>query len=315
MTNMTFSAIGTLTSGQSVTRSDPTIVRATWNPRLKRRRLFGMLFMLTTILATLAAMGALVYLLSGIFADGWDKLSWSFIDSFPSRFPEKAGIKAALYGSAYLAAFTAMFAIPVGVGAAVYLEEFARDNKLRKIIDLNIANLAGVPSIVFGLLGLTLFVRMFGFDRSILAGALTMSILILPIIIVSAREALKAVPTSIRHAAYALGATRWQTTRAHVLPAAMPGILTGVILSMSRATGETAPLVLIGALSYVAFVPEGPMDSFTVLPIQIFNWIGRPQEEFHLLAAAGIIVLLGVLLATNSLAIFIRYKFQGKYRW
>jgi len=296
-------------------REKAEILRATWNPKLKRRRLIGSLFMLTTVAATVGSIGALGFLLNDIFVDGWDHLSWDFFNNFPSRFAEKAGIKAALYGSAYLAVFTALFAIPVGVGAAVYLEEFAEESTFRKVIDINIANLAGVPSIVFGLLGLTLFVRFFGLERSIISGALTMSILILPIIIVAAREALKAVPASIRHAAFALGATRWQTVRAHVLPAATPGILTGVILSMSRATGETAPLILIDTLSYVAFVPEGPMDSFTVLPIQMFNWIMRPQEEFHYIAAAGIIVLLGVLLATNALAIFIRYKFQGKYRW
>lgn len=290
-------------------------VRATWKPALARRRTVGYLFMISTFCATLLGVAALAYLLYSITSQGFGTLSWDFLTNFPSRFAHKAGIKAALYGSTYIALLTAAFAVPVGVGAAVYLEEFASDTKLRRVIDINIANLAGVPSIVYGMLGLAVFVRFLGFERSILSGALTMSILILPIIIVSAREALKAVPQSIRSAAYALGATRWQTVRAHVIPSAMPGIMTGVILSMARATGETAPLILIGALNFVAFVPEGPLDSFTVLPIQVFNWASRPQESFHEIAASGIIVLLAVLLATNAVAVFLRYRFQKKIQW
>lgn len=289
--------------------------RAAWNPRLDQRHAIGHVFRFATLTATVASVLILAVLLWNITANGIDWLSWEFLDNFPSRFPSKAGIKSALWGTAYLTVFTALFAIPAGVGAAIYLEEFASDTKLRKIVDINIANLAGVPSIVYGMLGLAVFVRFLGFDRSIIAGALTMAVLILPIIIVSAREALKAVPSSVRHAAFALGATRWQAVRAHVLPSALPGISTGIILSMSRAMGETAPLILIGALNFIAFVPEGPMDSFTALPIQIFNWASRPQEDFHSVAAAGIIVLLALLLTTNALAIFIRYKFQGKARW
>lgn len=290
-------------------------IRATWRPRLAARHAVGHGFRLATLGAIAVALAALGILLYQVIASGHTWLTWDFITSFPSRFAAKAGIKAALVGSAYMAVFTALFAVPLGVGAAVYLEEFAKDTKLRKVIDVNIANLAGVPSIVYGMLGLGIFVRTLGLGRSIVAGSLTMSMLILPIIIVSAREALKAVPQSVRLAAFALGSTNWQAVRAHVLPAATPGILTGVILSMSRAAGETAPLILIGALNFVAFLPDGPMDSFTVLPIQIFNWASRPQQDFHDLAAAGIMVMIGVLVVTNGAAILIRQHYQGKIRW
>jgi phosphate transport system permease protein len=286
-----------------------------WQPRLARRRAVGRIFLAFAVLATGLGVAALVYLLHSVAGEGLETLTLDFLTNFPSRFAHKAGIKAALFGSAYIALLTALFAVPLGVGAAVYLEEFAADTRLRRLIDVNIANLAGVPSIVYGMLGLAVFVRAMGFGRSLLAGALTMALLILPIIIVAAREALKAVPGSVRSAAYALGATRWQAVRAHVLPAALPGIMTGVILAMARATGETAPLILIGALNFVAFTPEGPLDSFTVLPIQIYNWASRPQEEFHAIAASGIIVLLGVLLATNAAAIVLRYRFQRKVQW
>ena len=235
-------------------------------------------------------------------------LDTQFLSSFPSRFPEKAGIKSALYGTLWLVSLTAAFAIPVGALAAVYLEEYATPTRLNETFNINIANLAGVPSIVYGILGLAIFVRFMALERSVVSGALTMSLLILPVIIIASKEAIKAVPSSLRQAAFAVGATRWQVIRAHVLPAASPGILTGVILALSRAIGETAPLIMIGALTYVAFVPEGPMDEFTALPIQIFNWTSRPQEEFHQLASAGIIVLLGVLLLMNALAVFIRYR-------
>ena len=195
---------------------------------------------------------------------------------------------------------------------ALYLEELSRKGKFAKLIEINISNLAGVPSIVYGIIGLAIFVRGLGLERSLLSGALTMSLLILPVIIIASREAIKTVPMSIRQAAFALGATRWRTAWAHVLPASFPGILTGVILALSRAIGETAPLIMIGALTYVAFLPEGPMDSFTALPIQIFNWVSRPQQEFHELAAGGIIVLLIVLLTMNATAIFIRQKSEKK---
>ena len=244
---------------------------------------------------------------------GW--IDWQFLTEFPSRFPEKAGIKSALWGTVWLISFTALISIPVGVAAAIYLEEYAATTRVNRLIEINIANLAGVPSIVYGILGLAIFVRWFALGRSVLAGSMTMSLLVLPVIIMASREAIRSVPPSIRHAAFALGATRWQTVRHHVLPSATPGILTGVILALSRAIGETAPLIMIGALTYVAFVPEGPLDPFTALPIQIFNWASRPQVEFHALAAAGILVLLIVLLAMNAVAITIRQRSQRKSQW
>ena len=257
---------------------------------------------------TLFAIAILCVLIYEVSSLGLPWLDAQFLSSFPSRFPEKAGIKSALVGTLWLISLTAAISIPVGVLAAVYLEEYARPTRLTGFINLNIANLAGVPSIVYGILGLAIFVRFFALERSVISGALTMSLLILPVIIIASREAIKAVPGSLRQAAYAVGATRWQVVRTHVLPSALPGILTGVILAISRAIGETAPLIMIGALTYVAFVPEGPMDEFTALPIQIFNWTSRPQEEFHELASAGIVVLLCVLLVMNAMAVYIRYR-------
>lgn len=268
----------------------------------------AMLFKYFCVAVTGAAVTLLAVLIYQVSVLGMPWLDMQFLSSFPSRFPEKAGLKSALVGTLWLVSMTAAFAIPVGVLAAVYLEEYARPNRLTEFININIANLAGVPSIVYGILGLAIFVRAFGFERSVLSGALTMSLLILPVIIIAAKEAIKAVPSSLRQAAYAVGATRWQVIRAHVLPSALPGILTGVILAVSRAIGETAPLIMIGALTYVAFVPEGPMDEFTALPIQIFNWTSRPQQEFHELASAGIVVLLCVLLMMNAVAVYIRYR-------
>ncbi|HHX81508.1 MAG TPA: phosphate ABC transporter permease PstA [Pseudomonadaceae bacterium] len=256
----------------------------------------------------------LVVLLFQVFMTGIGWLDWQFLSSFPSRFPERAGIKSALVGTTWLIVLVAMISIPVGVSTALYLEEFARKGRIAKIIEVNIANLAGVPSIVYGILGLAIFVRYFALERSLLSGALTMSLLILPTIIIASREAIMAVPQSIRAAAYSLGATKWQTTWHHVLPASFPGIMTGIILSLSRAIGETAPLIMIGALTFVAFLPTGPMDSFTALPIQIYNWVSRPQPEFHELAAAGIIVLLAVLLLMNATAIYIRNKTERRLK-
>lgn len=275
---------------------------------LKRRHLVAQLFKNICIGFTLFAVGVLGLLIYQVGADGLPWLDWKFLNNFPSRFPERAGVKSALYGTLWVVSLTALIALPTGVLAAIYLEDYAPKSRLTRIIDINIANLAGVPSIVYGILGLAIFVRFLGLERSVLAGALTMSLLILPVIIISSKEAIRAVPSSIRLAAFAVGATQWQVVRFHVLPAAIPGILTGVILALSRAIGETAPLIMIGALTYVAFVPEGPMDEFTALPIQIFNWTSRPQAEFHELAAAGIIVLLAVLLTMNALAVLIRYK-------
>lgn len=266
------------------------------------------LFRYFCIGVTASAITLLALLIYQVSVLGMPWLDGQFLNSFPSRFPEKAGIKSALVGTLWLVSLTASFAIPVGVLAAVYLEEYAKPNRVTEFINVNIANLAGVPSIVYGILGLAIFVRFFALERSVVSGALTMGLLILPVIIIASKEAIRAVPSSLRQAAFAVGATRWQVIRAHVLPAALPGILTGVILSMSRAIGETAPLIMIGALTYVAFVPESPMDEFTALPIQIFNWTSRPQEEFHELASAGIVVLLGVLLMMNAVAVYIRYR-------
>jgi phosphate transport system permease protein len=280
---------------------------------LRRRRRRSRLFMLFCGSVTWMGAALLLVLLYQVCVAGLQWIDFQFLTSFPSRFPEKAGIKSALAGTLWLISMVAFISIPVGVGAAVYLEEFVARGRISRLIELNIANLAGVPSIVYGIIGLAVFVRGMALERSLLSGALTMSLLILPVIIIASREAIKAVPMSIRHAAYALGATRWQTVWAHVLPASFPGILTGIILALSRAIGETAPLVMIGALTYVAFLPEGPMDAFTALPIQIFNWVSRPQQDFHDLASAAIVVLLGVLLVMNSAAIVIRYKTESRY--
>jgi phosphate transport system permease protein len=282
---------------------------------LGARRRWAALFVATCRLFTWLAVVLLGVLILHVTREGIGWLDGGFLSSYPSRFAEKAGIKSALFGTLWLTSLTALFSIPVGVAAAIYLEEFGGRGKLSAFIDINIANLAGVPSIVYGILGLAIFVRWFSLQRSVLAGALTMSLLILPVIIMSSREAIRAVPHSIRQAALALGATPWQTVRHHVLPAALPGILTGLILALSRAIGETAPLIMIGALTYVAFVPSGPMDAFTALPIQIFNWASRPQAEFHQLAAAGIVVLLAVLLIMNAAAIIIRHRSQRDRAW
>ncbi|MDE2638949.1 MAG: phosphate ABC transporter permease PstA [Chloroflexota bacterium] len=240
-------------------------------------------------------------------------LDQAFLTSFASRIPDRAGIYAPLIGTLYMMVITAAVAFPLGVGAAIYLEEYARQNWFAKMIQINIANLAGVPSIVYGLLGLQLFVRAMELDRSVLAGALTMALLVMPIIIVSSQEALRAVPPSMREGAYALGATRWQVVWSSVLPFAFGGTLTGTILALSRAIGETAPILVIGGLTFIAFLPQSPTDSFTILPIQIFNWVSRPQEDFQLIAAAGIILLLLVLLLMNSAAIILRQR--TRVRW
>ncbi|MFZ5861487.1 MAG: phosphate ABC transporter permease PstA [Nitrospirota bacterium] len=262
--------------------------------------------------ALLVALGSLAALFLDALIDGAGRLSWQFLASFPSRRPEEAGILAALVGSVALILLTAAFALPIGVGAAVYLEEYAGKTWWSRIIEVNIANLAGVPSIVYGLLGLELFVRALKLERSLLAGALTMALLVLPIIIIASREALRTVPNSIREASCALGATRWQTIWYQVLPMALPGILTGSILAFSRAIGEAAPLITIGALTYVAFLPDSVFAPFTALPIQIFNWVSRPQPGFHVNAAAAILVLLAVLLLLNAVAVYLRHRYQRR---
>ena len=256
-----------------------------------------------------SVLGLLVLLIE-VFTDGLPWLSSNLILNYPSRHAEQAGLRSALVGTLWLMGLTAAFTVPIGVGTAIYLEEYAKKNKITSLIEINISNLAGVPSIVYGLLGLALFVQWLSLGRSLLSGALTMSLLILPIVILASREAIRAVPKTYRDAAFALGATEWQVISAVVFPLAIPGILTGVILGMSRAIGETAPVIAISALVYLTFVPNSPLDRFTVLPIQIFNWMSRPQDEFRGLAAAGIVILLLVLLTMNTVAIYIRNRYQ-----
>jgi phosphate transport system permease protein len=291
-----------------------TTATSTFSGHIRRRRIFAMAFAVLCAAATFVAIGFLGLLLYDVLKQGLGGVSWDFINSYPSRKPEEAGIKAALWGTIWLMFMTAIFAVPIGIGSAIYLEEYAPRNWLSRIIQINISNLAGVPSIVYGLLGLALFVRAMQLERSVMAGALTISLLILPIIIIAAQEALRAVPNSIREGAYAVGATRSQMVFRQVVPAALPGMMTGIILALSRGIGETAPLIMIGALLFVPFTPDGPFSRFTVLPIQIFNWSQRPQEEFHQNAAAAIIVLLIVLLTMNSIAIVLRNRFQNSHR-
>jgi phosphate transport system permease protein len=276
------------------------------------RHLTGRLLLSAAIIAVSISLLSLVILLVDAFSDGLTYLDWNFITSYPSRFPDQAGILPALIGTVWVVGLTALLSFPIGVLAAIYLEEYALKNRLTELIQLNIANLAGVPSIVYGLLGLGLFVEALAMGRVVLAGALTMTLLILPVIIITSREAIRSVPKEYREGAFALGASKWQVTRRVVLPEAFPGILTGTILSLSRAIGEAAPMIAIAALAYVRFVPTSPLDRFTVMPIQIYNWINMPRTEFRDLAASGIIVLLIVLLAMNSVAILIRNKYQKR---
>ncbi|MGH7588515.1 MAG: phosphate ABC transporter permease PstA [Gemmatimonadota bacterium] len=285
-------------------------------PGLVRRRRWGRLFELLCLGTTVAGVAVLAVLLVDVLIDGVGWLTGTFFTESPSRIPSRAGIKPALVGTLWLMGLVALIAFPLGVAAAVYLEEYAGKNWVQTVIQTNIANLAGVPSIIYGILGLAVFVRwmvaLTG-GRSLISGALTIALLVLPVIIIAGQEAIRAVPGSIREASYGLGATRWQTVRHHVLPNALPGIMTGTILGLSRAIGETAPLIMIGALTFIAFVPEGPRDAFTVLPIQIFNWASRPQDEFRNLAAATIIVLLVLLLSMNALAIWLRNKYRKEW--
>lgn len=271
------------------------------------------LFVAVCLASVVIPLALLAVLLGDALLDGIQRLGWTFITEYPSRKAEQAGILPALVGSIYLIGLTASLALPVGIGAALYLEEYADPNsRLAHILEVNIANLAGVPSVIYGLLGLGVFVRFFGMGRSLLAGAATMALLILPIVIMASREALRTIPTGLREGALALGATKWQSTFQVVLPMALPGMLTGAILAISRAIGETAPLIVVGALTYVTFLPDGLDSSFTVLPIQIFNWVSRPQDEFMVNAAAGIIVLLGTMLMLNAVAVLLRNRYQKR---
>lgn len=280
---------------------------------IARRRILDLGFQGLALLVLLLALGSLAALIADVWADGADRVTWDFLRGFPSRRPEDAGIWHALTGSMFVIVVTALLAVPVGIAAAIYLEEYGSRNVLARLIEINITNLAAVPSIIYGLLGLGLFVRALGMGRSVLAGASTLALLALPVVILSTREALRAVPKSIREGSYALGATKWQTIWYQVLPVAVPGILTGIILALSRAIGETAPLIAIGALTYVPFAPDGIWSPFTVLPIQIFNWVSRPQIEFRANAAGGILVLLTLLMAMNAAAIWLRDRYQKRY--
>jgi phosphate transport system permease protein len=276
------------------------------------RRGIGQMFAVICLIATVTGIVFLGVLLADLWRDGGSRLSAGFLNGFPSRLPARAGIKPALLGSLWTLLLTAIISFPIGVGTAIWLEEYADKNRFTRLIQTNIANLAGVPSIVYGILGLTLFVRMLNLGNSILAGALTLALLILPVVIIASQEAIKAVPNSIRLGAYALGATRWETVRFHVLPQAMPGVLTGTILALSRAIGEAAPMIMVGAAAYIGFIPRSPMDQFTVIPIQIFNWVSMPQTEFQAVAAAGSIVLLAALLTLNAVAILLRNKYSRR---
>lgn len=280
----------------------------------RRRHRRDRAFQAAALVALLAALAALGLLVVDVLQDGWTRLDWQFLTSFPSRRASEAGIYHALVGSVFVLVLTAALALPMGVAAAIYLEEYGKRSLLARFIEINIANLAAVPSIIYGLLGLGLFVRALGMGRSLIAGAATLALLALPVVILSTREALRTVPGSIREASYALGATRWQTIWHQVLPMAMPGMLTGLILALSRAIGETAPLITIGALTYVPFAPDSIWSPFTVLPIQIFNWVSRPQAEFRVNAAAAIIVLLALLLSMNAVAVLLRDRYQRRMR-
>lgn len=271
-------------------------------------------FRLIALVAIAFAFFVLILLLGRLITDGWEKVNWEFLSSFPSRSAAKAGIAAALAGTVGLLVITIAFALPIGVGAAIYLEEYSSDSRLNRLLELCLANLAGVPSILYGLLGLQFFARGLGFGRSLLAGGLTLALLVLPIVIIACREAIRNVPRAYRDGAIALGATRWQVTWTQVLPVALPGMLTGCILAFSRAVGETAPLVTLGALTYVAFLPDSLLSEFTALPIQTFNWLSRPQSSFHTNAAGAIIVLLIVMVIMNATAIILRAKFERRQK-
>ncbi|HEV8340875.1 MAG TPA: phosphate ABC transporter permease PstA [Candidatus Binatia bacterium] len=296
--------------------------------RVARRKTMDGIFAVVGLLSTFIGMITLTALIFDLATDGAGRLTWQFFTSFPSRFPNQAGILSAWVGTTLVMLVTALTAVPMGVAAGVYLEEYAPQNWLTALIEINIANLAGVPSIIYGLMALGLFVYQFHLGHSILTAGLTLALLILPIVIVATRESVRAVPGSMREAAYALGATKWQTTKDHVLPYSTGGILTGVIIALSRAIGETAPLITIGALTFIAFLPGSPIKTefpfisfewltspFTVMPIQMFNWVSRPQREFHFNAAAAGLVLMVMTLAMNGIAIYIRYRFRKRIKW
>ena len=292
------------------------------------RKNMDKLFVVIGLFILMSCLGLLALLFLDLVRDGAERFGWDFLTQFPSRKAERAGILSAWVGTSMIMLVTALVALPVGVAAAIYLEEYAPKNWFTGVIEINVTNLAGVPSIVYGLLALGLFVYQFGLGQTVLSAGLTLALLILPIIIVGTREALRAVPKAIREAAYGLGATRWEVTKDHVLPYSTGGVLTGLILGLSRAIGETAPIITIGALSFIAFLPNSPISGqfpfvnfewlkseFTAMPIQIFNWVSRPDQAFQQNAAAAAAILLAMTLAMNAIAIWIRYRFRKKINW
>jgi phosphate transport system permease protein len=285
------------------------------NKRIDGNRLKDKMFLWFGIACTIFGLVMLAVFLGSVLIEGLPRIDWQFFTSLPSRKPENAGILIPLLGTIWIMVLTSLVAIPLGVASGIYLEEYGKKSRLATIIEINITNLAGVPSIIYGLLALEVFVRLFGLGKSLMSGSLTLALLILPIIIVATREALKAVPKTIREASYALGATKWQTTWHQVLPAASGGIVTGVILAISRAIGETAPLIVIGAMLYTTTIPSSPMDDFAILPIQIFNWLSRPQHGFIINATAAIVVLLAITFILNGIAIYLRNRWQKKVKW
>ena len=296
--------------------------------RIAFNKLRDYLFSIVGLLSTLIGFVLLFMLIFDLFIDGFPRLGWQFMTSYPSRFPEKAGILSAWIGTTLVMVVTAAAAIPLGIGTGIYLEEYGKKNWLTNLIEINMNNLAGVPSIIYGLLALGLFVYFLKFGESILTGGMTLGLLILPMVVIATRESIRAIPNSIREASYALGATKWQTIKDHIIPYSFGGILTGMIIGLSRAIGETAPIITVGALTFIAFLTSSPvtpefpflsfkwiLDPFTVMPIQMFNWISRPQKGFHINAAAAGIILLLMTLLMNAFAIYMRYKFRKRIKW
>jgi phosphate transport system permease protein len=286
-----------------------------FEPNLMRRKLTGTLFYGACLAAIGILLLTLVFLLIDVFSRGLPWLDTQFLTGVPSRRPERAGLLPAIAGSFQVGIFVALFSFPIGVAAAMYLTEYARDSWINRLLQTNISNLAGVPSIIYGILGLALFVRLLGLGPTSLAAGLTMSLLILPVVIIAAIEALRAVPDAQREGAYALGATRWQMVSRSILPAAAPGIMTGLILAMARAIGEAAPLLLIGASVFVTFLPNPIQGSYTVLPIQVLQWATRPQADFQSISAAAIIVILALMLILNALALVVRARLSRHIQW
>ncbi|SDZ17956.1 phosphate ABC transporter permease PstA [Nitrosomonas sp. Nm58] len=295
---------------------------------IARHRRWDLIFLIAGVLALMIALLTFMALFTQMLIDGMPRLSWDFFTSFPSRRPESAGILSAWVGTTLVMLVTAISAVPLGIAAGVYLEEYAPKNLFTELIEINVTNLAGVPSIIYGLLALGLFVYQLGLEQSILAAGLTLALLILPIVIVATREAIRTIPIVIREGSYALGATKWETVADHLLPYSAPGILTGVIIGLARAIGETAPIITIGALTFIAFLPPSPIKNefpfisfewlaapFTVMPIQMFNWVSRPEEEFQSNAAAAGLILVVMTLAMNALAIYLRYRMRKKIKW